>query len=962
MVRREPLVGRTEELAILQDRLAEAADGAGRLILVSGPAGMGKTRLSEELLAATHSGLVGWGAALPGAGIPPLWPWTRAVRRLPGPRTAVGSALSTSVGSGAASDAAAAEFARHTVVLDALEDAAALEPPLVIVLDDLHWADEATLRLLDRLAAEIRRLPIMIIGTHRPTGREGLTRILPALRARAGTEILRLNPLTPSDARTLLCRAVPHADTALVDRIAAGAGGNPLYLHTIARAAPDVLRRRAEPVHTVWRLPELRDVVIATVRDLGAGVTGLLEALSVLGVGTGLRTLNGVVGADADLEGWLGPAIASALVERAGGEVRFTHAVLRDAVYASLSPHRRAALHVRAAEILEVAARTEPGLAGGVAEHWLRAGDRAAGARWAVRAATIASRAGAHRRAADLLTLALDAPELALDAAADDRDRRDRTRGGATDQSGEGSGRIALLLALARARYLSGDLTASLVACEQATDEGLVRGDRRCPARAAVVIQGVSDPALIQRLRRLSEQALEALGPSGEPELRARVEAQLGHVARESEDWQQALRWSQLALEHAVLSESAEAELDAIGARGPLTLAPGQATERLETGLRAIELGRRLGRVLAELWGHVWRIDADAELVDLTSAEAELAELAALADRTGLPLVRWHLLRQQAAWAALRGEFDPALQHSVDAADIAAELGDVSGSGIHLAFVVFVAMLRGQPDIIPDRALAELRSYARIPVVQASHALALLLIGRAAEAEAVYRALPLDSLDPANPLSLRMLPDALELAVEFSDVPGCRRIAAPLRVIHQRARVIGSGTTFFLGSVARALGRVELTIGDYEPAILHLEEGLGVDTLLGARPYAAQGRLALATALRRRAAAADLDRARRLAAQAGTEAQSLRLIRMAAEAKDVLAALGRSPRTLDRLTAREREIAALVARAQNNRDIASRLVLSERTVEGHIRSILAKTGQPSRAALIAQLVREAEQA
>jgi len=88
---RDPLVGRDEELAFLQGRLADARAGSGRVVLVCGPAGIGKTRLVEELAASADGMQVGWGAAIDDAGMPPLWPWIRAVRGLPGPCAAVTS-------------------------------------------------------------------------------------------------------------------------------------------------------------------------------------------------------------------------------------------------------------------------------------------------------------------------------------------------------------------------------------------------------------------------------------------------------------------------------------------------------------------------------------------------------------------------------------------------------------------------------------------------------------------------------------------------------------------------------------------------------------------------------------------------------------------------------------------------------------------------------------------------------
>jgi hypothetical protein len=170
---RDPLVGRHEELMFLQHRLADARAGSGHIVLVCGPAGIGKTRLVEELAAAADGMQVSWGAAIDDAGMPPLWPWIRAVRDWPGPRTAVASVAAGAAerGYGSAEDSAAATFAADTDVVDALEGQSRTGPGLLLVLDDLQWADGATLRLLGRVAPAVRRLPMLVVGAHRdPAG------------------------------------------------------------------------------------------------------------------------------------------------------------------------------------------------------------------------------------------------------------------------------------------------------------------------------------------------------------------------------------------------------------------------------------------------------------------------------------------------------------------------------------------------------------------------------------------------------------------------------------------------------------------------------------------------------------------------------------------------------------------------------------------------------------------------
>ena len=142
----------------LQGRLADARAGSGHVLLVCGPAGIGKTRLIEELAASADGMQIGWGGAVDDAGMPPLWPWVRAVRDFPAPRTAVASVTAGAAQReySSAEDTVAATFTADTGVVDALAEQSRAGPGLLVVLDDLPWADGATLRLLERIASEAR--------------------------------------------------------------------------------------------------------------------------------------------------------------------------------------------------------------------------------------------------------------------------------------------------------------------------------------------------------------------------------------------------------------------------------------------------------------------------------------------------------------------------------------------------------------------------------------------------------------------------------------------------------------------------------------------------------------------------------------------------------------------------------------------------------------------------------------
>lgn len=925
----DPLVGRRQELVLLRRRLAEARAGTGQLVLVTGPAGIGKTRLVEELVPAAP-GPVGWGTALADAGMPALWPWTRALRGLAGPAAAV-AALAAGTGergNASVEDAAATTFAADTAVLDALADCAAAGPGLLIVLDDLQWADQATLRLLDRLAAEIRRLPLLLVGTHRDSVGAGFADS-PAHRA---SELIGLSPLSPAESAAVLSASVEQADAAAVRHAARLSGGSPLFLRTLARVAGGQLRGQRAWDDTVGEQPELRHLVAVALRTAGPDAAALVTGLSVLGPEAEPGLLAELVGGDGPVSDRLRPAVAAGLVDLSatGDRVRFAHGLVRDATYASVPQSQRAELHRAAALLLEPLAvgdgvRSGDDRTGAVATHWHRAGEPAQAAVWAVRAADSARAAGGYADAGRFLELALAAgPDADVD-------------------------RAELLLDLARVQYLGGRLEESIATCARAADEGerTDRGEVLC--RAALIVQGIAHPAINRQLLRLCRRALDRLGEDGPPRLRARVEAQLACVLLELDLIDEAGPWSRIAYEHAVAAGDADAELDALRARVSLEWRPGRDAEALVIGRRALGLAERTGRPLAELWAHVWCSDGAMHLADLAAAHREIGAIELLADRSGLPLVRWHLLRRQAAQAGLVGDFVRCRRLAAQAAEIAADWGDPSVYFTHFGLSVFLAVVRGDPADLSPGWTDLLRDLSQFRLVgKAVLARALLLVGRRDEAAALYRAALPGVDDPNRVMAVATLTYLPDLAIALGDTDTCRRLRQLIEESFGSTVVMGSGTVSYSGAIARILGELALAVGDPTAAIEQFETGLLIDEQVGARPFLAHGHLGLARALTATGEHAQAAEHARTAAELARRPELPGPLRTA---EALLAALVPSERAVDPLSNREREVLALVARALTNREIAARLVLSERTVESHVRRILAKTGLTTRTEL-----------
>ena len=169
-----PFVGRAGELEELAGHLATLRAGIGSAILVAGEPGIGKTRLVEQAVL-THPGGVAWGTCVAGEGVPPFWPWRRVLRTCATQETIKASGVSWQDVRLLAEDAAEAAVpdgaSRYRVfeAVTATLAAAGREGGLVVVLDDLHWADEGSVRLLQCVAAESRHMPVLLLCAYRDT-------------------------------------------------------------------------------------------------------------------------------------------------------------------------------------------------------------------------------------------------------------------------------------------------------------------------------------------------------------------------------------------------------------------------------------------------------------------------------------------------------------------------------------------------------------------------------------------------------------------------------------------------------------------------------------------------------------------------------------------------------------------------------------------------------------------------
>ncbi|HEY8766096.1 MAG TPA: AAA family ATPase, partial [Dehalococcoidia bacterium] len=438
-------VGRVEERGALQQRLEAAIRGQGSLVLVGGEPGIGKTRLVSELaLHAVDRGLqVLSGRAYETEGMPPYLPFVEALQqhvrnRRPDELRAEldGNApylakllpdLQRLLPEIQESPALGPEAERYRL-FDGVSDfllKVATGAPLLLFLDDLHWADGATLLLLGHLARRLPEGPLLAVGTYRNVEVEAqhpLAILLAEMnRQRMGSSIT-LRPFAREEASALAAAALGRAPAPHVaDALFAATEGNAFFTEELVRHLQEQGRDLTDPGAAVndWNIPEgVRQVISRRLAQLGVEANRLLAYSSVLGRDLSVPKVAAVTGGDEErVLDLLDEAVASHVL-RAGPEgYAFAHSLIRDTLYQGLAPPRRRQLHRRVGEVLEAlyGQDPEPEHLAELAHHFLQAapgGDVDKAINYATRAAEQAANQVAHEEAVRFYRMALEALDL----------------------------------------------------------------------------------------------------------------------------------------------------------------------------------------------------------------------------------------------------------------------------------------------------------------------------------------------------------------------------------------------------------------------------------------------------------------------------------------------------------------------------------------------------------------------
>ncbi|HEY6297402.1 MAG TPA: AAA family ATPase, partial [Streptosporangiaceae bacterium] len=399
-----PIIGRAVEREAMSAAYARARAGQAQLLLITGQAGLGKTRLVEDLCASATDAQVLTGESAPLAGAALAYgPFVDALR------DHAGWLLDEDDRSGDMLTQ------RHRLFLRVLEVLAGLaaQAPVLLVLEDMHWADESSRELLGFLAVRLRELPVMVVATLRDDELSGSARRwLAELERRPRVMSLRLAPLAPAEIGQLVADLLPGG-TSAESRAAVitAADGNPLYARELARAGPG-------------RMPaSITDAVLAKADGLAPEARTLVDQVSVADGGMSHELLAATVALpEASMLPAVRAAVDAGLLVSDGDGYAFGHALIRQVVYAQILPGERRLLHRRLAGALAGRPGADPGL---LARHWHLAGSQDRAAPAAVLAARHAVSVSAYPEAAENYAVAIElaswlpeaGPELPEEAA-----------------------------------------------------------------------------------------------------------------------------------------------------------------------------------------------------------------------------------------------------------------------------------------------------------------------------------------------------------------------------------------------------------------------------------------------------------------------------------------------------------------------------------------------------------------
>jgi hypothetical protein len=876
-------VGRSHELAVLSAALHQAATGDARLALISGEPGIGKTELARAFsrAAAASGALVLWGSAWEDGGAPPYWPWVQVLRSYA--RQAGPAALAAAAGPQAAvlaqllpelgpvQELTGSGVAARLTLFDAVGavlDRASRAAPLAVVLDDLHAAGRPSVLLL-RFAAAARLSRMVLLATYRTVEAAvdpDVSDVIAALESASPPQVL--SGLSPQDIRLML----PGADADVLAVVQRRSEGNPLFVSQVARLlgpgaatveevpVPAGIRQAVRRQVARLRVPEAdpgdgalaAEEILATAAALGPGIDPALVAAALdVPAGPVARLCD-----DATVIGLLGPG------QDVGEVYRFRHALIRETLYAELSPQSRAQAHHRIAAVLENSAGTGHAE---LAYHFLRAVPASAEA---------AARAVHHSRLAGQAALTALAYE---EAAGHFRHALDVQRRAARVSP---ASRAGLLLSLAEALTKTGPDPAAARVIDEAIRLARDADAPRLLAAAALLnAQHLDFNAPADTATALLREAAAALDPADHA-LRARTLARLAITlaaapaeARDTAE-RAVLDAREAASRDPDQDAAATALATALTARHYVLWGTQDPADALAAADDIVTAAQRAREPETELDGRVLRLTHLLELGDGPAAQRVLPELDRMVEWLRQPAVRLAALSRRSTLAALTGDFGPAAENARQAFQTGQAAGLPDAGAVYWGQLFAIWLHAGLPAADEQWMERELRDLVARSNLSVAHAAALVQVEAAHGAVEQARG-RLDELVGTGLGTMR--PDMLYLwgltllardCVVLRAAGHAPRIYQALAPYAGRAAV-AAGAVMCSGSTDFYLAGLAALSGDTATAERHYRAAAGCHRRLGARPMLAHTLHEHARLLDPSAASAALAEARAIAADCG---------------------------------------------------------------------------------------------
>jgi DNA-binding winged helix-turn-helix (wHTH) protein/tetratricopeptide (TPR) repeat protein len=885
-------IGRRELIARIDAQIAEVLEGRGRMLVLSGEPGIGKTRTAQEIAhrASVRGALVATGAASPQPGAPPLWPWLQVFRGLSVARPVQGlieeaERIAPTLFAPAAHDReppadAAAEQVERFRMFDAAARClwrASEIGPLCILLDDLHEAEPTVIELCDFVARQVASHALLLVCTYRPD--EALrspdrAAALARLSALPDVHVHSLDGLPPPEAELLVSARVgevlPNSATQL---LAERSRGNPFYLIELARlfAGRPIAETGAAQAGWERRIPQgVRALLEQRFASLSPATRRLLRAAAAAGREAS-RSLLEAVEPEIDVAPGLAEACNASLLRElssAGDRYGFSHELVREAVYDELGedPEEQRRLHLRIAAAIEasthdrladiahhLAAAAPLGPVDRAIDFLLRAGDRAREqhaveeAMWSYRQAL----ALLERWLPDARRLRCEAL-LALGEVELQRARFDQARGvlleAAEIARAEGWPELLCRAALAHA-YRS-----NIMALPDAQVVPLL-------ADALDRVDAVAPPL---RARLLARLALEVrYEPGGLPRAHALIDEAIA-LARRSHD-------------PAALARVLE---DASIVRWSVADPEGW----IELNREIVHTAERTGDLDVLFRGLKGLATGFLEVGDRAAADREIEACRTLATQSPAPYLRAVTAGLLGARALLDADFEEAERRALEVAGMGVE-GSTQLAAIQL---LYHHLETGRTDGLEALLRSQIAGAPGIAGWQVALVRLLCQLGRRAEAAVEIEALGAVDAVPRDRNWLPMLAVLAECVFDLGDPERAKEVRG-LLAPYGRVNAVHANGALFYGNTAHFLGLLSLTLGEIDAAEAQLRDALAMHERVRARAWALRTRLAQAKAgLVRGRSAHEAAAGHELADRVAAEARQLGM-RALAEQADALA-------------------------------------------------------------------------